>query len=311
LRASLKGAEVLVTGGSGFIGTYLCELLAEESVKVFNLDSRAPILTETAIHVNGNTTDSDNLRDLVKTKSAIFHLAGHANIKESIDDPIKDAILNINGTLEVLEAIRKYSDDTNLLLVSTSAVYGETRPRMKSESSPVNPINPYAASKAAAEIYANMYYRKYGLKVVVVRLFNTYGAFELRGRDVVTQFVKSVLEGKPPQVAGDGAQIRDLTYVRDTVTAMRTLVTTAAAFGKVFNIGTGHGVKVSRLAELVIEIFGNDRRMKPNFNLVSDPGSPGNICNTELLQSTIGAAPTTTIRRGLIEMRQMNLTPRK
>lgn len=302
--SALAGADVLVTGGSGFIGTYLCQGLQELSARVVNLDTRIPIANN-GIHVEGSGTDIEMLKSYVKSKAVVFHLAGDADIARSFEEPLKTTSTNVNGTINVLECLRKYNDQALLELISTSAVYGVTETRLKREDARISPLSPYAASKAAAEIYAAMYARKYGLKVVTFRPFNTYGAFPLRRKDVVSQFVWAVLEGRSPVVRGDGNQRRDLTYVIDTVRIMTRACESKSAVGKVLNIGTGKGVRIGKLARLVVDVFGKDKTLQPIFDTETDPGPPGNICDQTLLRRVIGEVPKTSILEGLTSMRSL------
>lgn len=301
-RTPFEDLDVLVTGGSGFIGSRLCTLLAGHSARVCNIDPRRPD-SRVGSYVMAEGTDREVLKDHIESKSAIFHLAGRADVKASFENPINYALANVNGTINLLETARKWNDNAPILLVSTSSVYGETAKHLKKETDSLLPLTPYSASKVAAEVYAGMYARKYGLKIVVVRLFNTYGSIRENRGDVVSQFINAVIRRKPPTVFGSGNQVRDLTYVDDVVKMMEILLASKDAHGKILNLGTGRGTSMKRLAQLVIEIFGEQKGMTPRFQLDADGGPSGNVSDNTLLMQTVGLVPETTIRVGLQTMR--------
>lgn len=257
--------KALVTGGAGFIGRWLVKKLLEENHEVWVLDnlengqesnleefSRHPllknvfyadILNRTALH-----TVFQEKPDIV------YHLAAQINVQESLNDPQKAHRVNVEGTYNVLEECKTLG--TKLTLMGTCHVYGQTPGFAPvNESFPLNPVSPYAASKAAAEIFAHSYYKSYGLPIVICRPFNTYGPFQKSNMEggVVSIFVKRFLDGKTLDVFGDGLQTRDLLYVEDCVDFVYRASRCKQAEGEILNAGLGKDISILDLAHKVCQ----------------------------------------------------------
>ena len=230
---SWANKKVLVTGADGFIASHLTE-------KLINLKSRVSVIIRgTSINgTNKNTfknidkkyiskikkiiscdiSSSDVINHIIKLKpDYIFHLAASAYVPYSFDHPIEVNQSNVMGTLNVLEAARELKNIKNVICTSSSEVYGSALTSSISETHPLNPTSPYAASKVAADRYCFSYIKTYNLPITIIRPFNTYGPRHTY--DVVPKFIKLALNNEPITIHGDGNQSRDLTYVSDAVDA--------------------------------------------------------------------------------------------
>jgi len=263
---SVKGKNVLITGGAGFIGSHLTEeYLATEVEKVVVFDDFSTGTMENLKHikdkrlkvVRGSILDASMLNDVVKKEriGIIDHLAAELEVYTGIRDTMKDARINIFGTLNVLSTALRNSVE-KVLFASSGAVYGEAKYVPIDEEHPLEPHWPYGVSKLSAERYALQYYKLFGLNTTAFRYGIVYGPREWFGR-VLTMFIKRIfLENKPPVVFGDGLQTRDFVYVKDVVRAHMLAIEKPEAVGQVFNVGSGKGLSVEKLASLLIEMSG-------------------------------------------------------
>jgi UDP-glucose 4-epimerase len=291
--------ECLVIGGSGFIGWRLSKQLARKGEKVVVFSRNGiPEKKDGIRYQKGNVQSISDLKAAVLEKSRVFHLAATRDFgaKRKLSTGASD----IAGTFDLLETMRQYNDDAPILFASSSAVYGEQSIQPVNERAEPRPINAYGASKLASELYCEMFHRVYGSKVVRARLFNTYGS--LQSRDLVSLTVERLLNGQTPQVAGDGLQVRDFTYVDDVVETIDRMLSESATYGKAINVGHGKGTTVLDAVKEVISVFGDGKRVTPEFTK-SSAGGRGNIADISLLKELLGWHPSTDLGQGLIRMR--------
>ncbi|HET8893602.1 MAG TPA: NAD-dependent epimerase/dehydratase family protein [Gaiellaceae bacterium] len=248
--------RAIVTGGAGFIGSHVVDALLARGDEVHVLDdlskgTRDNVTAGAELHV-ADIREPEAVFDTVRPE-AVFHFAAQADVRFSVQSPAVDAEMNIFGTLQVLEAARRY--DAQVVLASTGgAIYGECDGRPATESTPRQPLSPYGTSKLAAEEYLATYNRLYDAGHVSLRLSNVYGPRQaVHGEaGVVAIFTGLLRDGGTPQIFGDGTQTRDYVYVRDVARA------TLAALGRggVFNIGTGLETSVLELYEALARASG-------------------------------------------------------
>jgi UDP-glucose 4-epimerase len=269
-----KSRKVLVTGGAGFIGSHLVDRLISEGFAVRVLDSletgsldriASNLGKEGFDFVKGDIRDYDTVRRASEDVDFVFHEAAIASIAVSLENPLLVNEVNVTGTLNLLKAsldngVRKF------IYASSAAVYGNAPPAEKTEDMVLNPNSPYGISKLAAEYYVKAFYELYGLGTVSLRYFNVYGPrqrFDPQSAyaGVVTIFVNKLVENLPPVVFGDGEQTRDFVYVEDVVEGNMLALECKSASGEVFNIGTGIGVSVNKIAETLKTIM-NKRHLK-------------------------------------------------
>lgn len=260
---STRGKRVLVTGGAGFIGSHLVEeYLINEAEEVVVLDDFSTgtmenlddMRDERLKIVKGSILDFAQLNMIVKKEKIdiIDHLAAELEVYTGIKDAERDAKINILGTLNVLNAaLRNHVE--KVLFASSGAVYGQAKYLPIDEEHPLEPHWPYGVSKLAAERYVLQYNKLFGLNTTAFRYGIVYGPKEWFGR-VLTMFIKRIfLENKPPVVFGDGSQTRDFVYVKDVVKAHMLAIEKQESAGKVFNIGSGEGVSVKELANMLVK----------------------------------------------------------
>ena len=219
----LDGATVLVTGGCGFIGSHLVDALVARGACVWVLDNLKAGSLENlqavrdAINVEiGDVRDASCVGDVIDRcrPQFVFHLAANASVPGSVENPDYDFETNSGGTLNVLSALREIGLDTKVVLASSGAVYGQPQTFPIVEEALVDPISPYGASKAGAELTAKIFFRIYDIPVVIARIFNTYGPRV--ARFVILDFLRK-LQRDPStlEILGDGKQKRDLIYVSE------------------------------------------------------------------------------------------------
>jgi UDP-glucose 4-epimerase len=260
---STRGKRVLVTGGAGFIGSHLVEeYLINKAEEVVVLDDFSTgtmenlddMRDERLKIVKGSILDFAQLNMIVKKEKIdiIDHLAAELEVYTGIKDAERDAKINILGTLNVLNAALKNNVE-KVLFASSGAVYGQAKYLPIDEEHPLEPHWPYGVSKLAAERYVLQYNKLFGLNTTAFRYGIVYGPKEWFGR-VLTMFIKRIfLENKPPVVFGDGSQTRDFVYVKDVVKAHMLAIEKQESAGKVFNIGSGEGVSVKELANMLVK----------------------------------------------------------
>ncbi len=256
----LQGLKVLVTGGTGFIGSHLVSRILEEGAEVTVLTRRDRESGDVNF-IKGEITDPKVLTKATKDIDTVFHLAGYVDVSGAICNPLLDFQTNVAGTFYLLEAARN-NDVGKFIYISSARVYGDPQYAPQDENHPLIPKEFYGASKLIGEIYCRVFGRNYGLRTVIIRPFSVYGEGQLSREGslsgVVSIFVKNVLEGRDLLITGDGTQTKDFVYVSDLVDALVSASVNDESVGDVFNIGYGEAVSIKRLAELVIHKTGAD-----------------------------------------------------
>ncbi len=267
----INGKTILITGGAGFIGSHLTDEYIEQGAKkviVFddfstgNMKNLELSRGEQLSVVKGSILDSKQLNQTVKEEEVdiIDHEAAELEVYTGILNSLKDARINIVGTLNVLNTATKNKIE-KVLFASSGGVYGEAEYLPVDENHPLTPHWPYGVSKLSAERYCIQYYLLYGLDTTAFRYSIVYGPREWYGR-VLTMFMKRIfLEGKPPIVFGNGKQIRDFVYVNDLVKAHVKAVENPKASGEVFNLSSGKGTTIEELADTLINLSGKKLRI--------------------------------------------------
>lgn len=254
--------KALVTGGAGFIGSHIAGRLRLAGMEVAVIDDlsmgkRENVPDGVEFH-QASILDRKALAAALDGVDVVFHNAAKVSIRNSFDDIYGDTETNVLGTVNVLReggkaGIRKF------IFASSMAVYGERAPLPVQEDGLLEPISPYGAGKLAAESYVRQMSGYYGFESVVLRYFNTYGPGQTCTPyvGVITIFIDSLLQGRPPMVFGTGEQVRDFVYVGDVAQA-NLLAMERAPDKAVLNIGTGTGTSVNRIAGLLLEKLGAD-----------------------------------------------------
>lgn len=258
----IEGKRVLVTGGAGFVGSHLVDLLARSNAVTvlddFSVGLRSNLSSSPHVNVvTADVRDRASISAAVKQAEVIFHLAVVC-LRVSIPDPMAGHLVNDLGTLNLLLAARDSSVE-RFIYVSSSEVYGSAIRVPMDETHPLNPATPYAAAKLAGEAYTLSFHRTYGLPATVVRPFNMYGPREHAdgpSGEVLPRFVARAMAGKPLVVFGDGLQTRDFTWVGDAVRGILMAAECDELVGDRVNIARGQEVSVLEVARLVQEAVG-------------------------------------------------------
>jgi len=262
--------NILVTGAGGFIGSHLTERLVELGFNVtafVRYNSRnnwgwlekSKYLKEIKV-VTGDIRDYDSVKDAMKGIDTVFHLAALIGIPYSYVSPLAYIKTNVEGTYNILQAARELGVE-RVIHTSTSEVYGTAQFIPISENHPINPQSPYAASKAAADFLALSYYRSFGLPVIILRPFNTYGPRQ-SARAVIPTIITQILSGNREVKIGNISSTRDFNYVADTVEAFIEIVKCNDAVGKVVNAGSGVEISIENLVKEISSLMGVEIRIK-------------------------------------------------
>lgn len=268
-------AQVLVTGGAGFIGSHLVDVLVASGCTVTVLDNfrngkhgnlAGALHTGRLRVIEGDITDATTcLRAMGSCMDAVFHLAC-LGVRHSLHNPLENHHVNATGTLQVLLAARR-AGVGRFVYVSSSEVYGAALAFPLTEEAATWPTTVYGSSKLAGEHYAAAFHRCHGLPVVRVRPFNNYGPrahFEGDSGEVIPRFILRALAGQPPVIFGDGSHTRDFLFVKDCAEALVKIAECDALTGDLVNLGYGEEVRIGDLARLVLVASGREN-LKPVF----------------------------------------------
>lgn len=254
--------KVLVTGGAGFIGSHIVDKLVQKKYKVSVVDNlstgRKENINKAAVFYKCDITDLNNLDSVFRNEEPDFviHQAAQISAGGSLKSPSFDAIVNITGTINILECCVKYKVK-KIIFASSAAVYGEPQYLPIDEQHELKPISPYGLSKLTAENYIMLYKKLYGLEYTILRYANVYGPRQdAEGEGgVVAIFINRLLKGITVEIYGDGRQTRDFIYVEDVANA--NIATLRADYGGIFNISTNSQTSVRNLLNTLCVINGS------------------------------------------------------
>lgn len=258
-----KGKRVLITGGAGFIGSWLADALVRLGADVTVFDSlfsgklqNLRSILKSIKFVRGDIRNLEKLKQVVKGKTIVFHLAATANVPYSVKKPRHDFEVNARGTFNLLRAVQSLAKKARVVYTSTAAVYGSPIYTPIDEFHPLKPISPYGASKLAGEAYCSAFQETYGLEILTLRLFNIYGPRQ--PRYVMYDLLKRLSEDNNGKlkVLGTGNQVRDFTYITDAVMGFLLASQNDNVIGHQINIGSGQATSIKELALLILEIQG-------------------------------------------------------
>ncbi|MFX1375573.1 MAG: SDR family oxidoreductase [Promethearchaeota archaeon] len=279
-----KEKNILVTGAAGFIGSNLSCDLVKLGANVTGIDNlfngRLENLDEILENksfkfIKGDIRDFNFLLEIFKDIDIIYHEAAFTSVPQSVLMPESCNSVNINGTLNILNAARK-RDIKKIIYASSSSVYGNTPTLPIKENMPRIPISPYGVSKLASEAYMQAFHHVYGLKTISLRYFNVFGP---RQKDspysgVIAIWLGRILNNKELIIFGNGEQSRDFTYVKDVIQA-NLLATENNISGEIINIGAGSPIKLTDLAKLMLKLTN-----KENLKVIYTDPRPGDILHS-------------------------------
>jgi len=276
----------LVTGGAGFIGRNIVkELLGSgHSAKVLDnfATGRRTNITEFEQHpdftlIEGDLRNPGDVQKAVEGVDYILHQGALPSVPRSVQDPVTSNDVNVNGTLNILQAART-AGVKRVVFASSSSVYGNNPTLPKTESMPVAPLSPYALTKYAGERYCQIFHQIYGLETVALRYFNVFGPFQDPSSQysaVIPKFITMIKHGERPVIYGDGLQSRDFTFVANNVHANILACTAPDAAGKVMNIACGDRFTLIDLVDAINELLGT--RVEPLF----EPERAGDVKHSQ------------------------------
>ena len=303
--------KILITGACGFIGSHLAEMCIESGLDVVAFDRYNPNnhrgwLEESEKRdeieiILGDIRDLDSVTKAMAGCDAVFHLAALIGIPYSYVSPLAYIRTNLEGTYNVLEASRNKGVD-QILVTSTSEVYGTAQYTPIDELHPLVGQSPYAATKIAADQLALSYFRSFDTPVKIVRPFNTYGPRQ-SARAIIPTVIAQCQAGTEELQLGNLSPMRDLTFVKDTCAAFLEIYLSNACFGQVVNVGMKSEIsigelaaKIAKLMQVSIEIVEDTKRVRPQKSEVDRL-----MCENERLRAISGWRPAYDLTRGLTE----------
>ncbi|PSN92181.1 hypothetical protein B9Q08_01680 [Candidatus Marsarchaeota G2 archaeon ECH_B_SAG-M15] len=301
--------NILVAGGAGFIGSNLVDELLRRGFGVRVLDDLSSGKLDNLRHhidekgfeiLQGSIIDYPTVLRAVSGTDAVVDLAAKGNLAKSVEDPVSYHNVNTSGALYLLDAcVRK--GVKKFVFTSSGSVYSSEATGTIDESTPYDPASPYAATKVCAEIYCKNFRKVYGLRTVILRLFNVYGPRRENSSymGAVTNFMLKIMKGEPVEVFGDGSDIRDYVYVGDVVKAI--ILSLEKDVSGEYNIGTGVGTSTNSLIQTIGKVVG----VQPS--IINKPkrqgDTPSRVADITKSVRELGYTPDYDLHSGLIKLK--------
>jgi len=304
-----KDSCFLVTGGAGFIGSNIVEALLDMGYRVRVLDDYSTGKEENLQGftenpsfelVEGSICEFDTCKCAVEDIDYVIHQAAWGAIPRSIKMPLQYDIINVHGTLNMMQAsveqgVKKF------VYASSSSVYGDATELPKVEGREGRLLAPYPITKAVNELYAKNYYDLYGLPTVGLRYFNVFGKRQdpkSAYAAVVPVFVKHLLEDRQATINGNGSYSRDFTYIENVIEAnLKACLSSDNASGEVFNIAFGNSITIQRLYDILAGLLGKD--IKPKYGPVRPGDIPHSLADINKAKRLLGYTPEYSVEQGL------------
>jgi nucleoside-diphosphate-sugar epimerase len=305
----LKISTALVTGGAGFVGSHLVDELVRRNIDTYVIDNfstgsiqNLDKCDKNLLHVlRGELREIPNLMPKNVNIDVVFHEAAIASVPRSVNDPETVHDVNVNMSLDLMNFCVK-REIKKFIFASSAAVYGVLGNKIARELLLCKPTSPYGAGKFCVETYLRAYQNTFGLEPVMLRYFNIYGPRQKMSdySGVITIFARSLSEGVPVTIHGDGLQTRDFVNVRDIVQANILAMESDKVAGEIFNVATGHTTTILGLFEILGQIIGKE--VRPKFA----PPRPGDLregnASIRKIQDVLGYKPSVPLKEGLIDL---------
>lgn len=293
----MKGKSVLVTGGTGFVGSHLVENLVKRGAKVFvttrSEDSSQYFFSsgfdKKAVMVYCDLKDKERVANVISDHEIdyVFHMGAQALVTVAHTYPYETLMSNIVGTINVLEAARHCSHVKGILVFTSDKAYGKQDEIPYKETNPLKGMHPYDCSKSCADLIAQMYYKTYNLPVVIVRSGNIFGPGDLNYNRIIPGAIKAVIENEALQIRSDGTMVREYVYVKDVADACTELIANLdKTKGEAFNIGSSSIFSVIELLDSVGNII--NRPIARNILNIAKNEIPKQHLDYDKIRRTIG-----------------------
>lgn len=278
----MENKKCIVTGGAGFIGSHITESLLNQGVsKVTIIDNMSTGKIENLKELDhdrielvcGDITQLD-LEKIFENHDYVFHEAALVSVPESVQKPNKTNKINIDGSFNIFKAACQ-NNIKKVVCASSAAVYGETEVLPNNETLPLQPLSPYAVTKATMELYSYTFTQTYNLPTVCLRYFNVFGprqSVDSAYSGVIPKFITTLLKGEQPIIYGDGTQTRDFVFVKNIAEA--NIQVAKSDVNGIYNIAHGNTINIKELLEKICELMGYD------FNPKYEPVRDGDIKNS-------------------------------
>jgi len=307
-RGDAKTTKAIVTGALGFIGSHLSKLLIKETdfdviginrnSSQKNMERIASLKNEKRFTMYHADFAKDNLDDVMDGVDYVFHLGAKTFVDHSISDPEPFIVSNVVGTYNMLETCRKSRSLKKYFQISTDEVYGSILSGAYKEDSPLNPSNPYAATKASADMLVQSYHNTYGIPTVITRTENNYGPFQHPQKALPT-FVRNAMANEPIPVYGDGKHRRMWLHVDDHCRALVHLIKNGKP-GEIYHVAGEQELENIELAKMILRILGKPEtayKLVPDFNI--RPGHDRRYALDVTKLKATGWKPTRSLEEGL------------
>ena len=299
-------ASYLVTGGAGFIGSHLVEVLLHRGQKVRVLDNFSTGKREN-LHglmdqielIEGDIRSYHIVREAVQGIDFVLHQGALPSVPRSINDPITTNEVNVGGTLNVLDA-SKDAGVKRVVYASSSSVYGPDPELPVREDMTPQPVSPYAVAKLTGEKYCHVFSRVYGLETVALRYFNIFGPRQdpnTQYSAFIPKFVVGIMNGQSLTIDGDGEQAKDFTYVSNVVEANLLALEAEGVSGEVFNVGCGQSTSVNEVVGHIRQISNSQGEISYGPSRTGDV--PRSLADISRAREKLGYSPQVLLREGL------------
>lgn len=311
----ISNSSFLITGGAGFIGSHITEYLLKNGAgKVTVLDNLATGFQKNIDlftkypqfkFIEGDIRDYETCLKACEGIDHVSHQAALGSVPRSVKDPVTSNAVNVNGQLNMLTAAKEQKVKT-FVYASSSSVYGDEPNLPKFEARVGNPLSPYAVTKKTNELYAEVFGKLYGMKIVGLRYFNIFGSRQDPDGPyaaVIPLFVSGILNKTPVYINGDGEQTRDFTYVDNAVQAnVRGMLTdNEEAFGKAYNIAVGENFSVNLLYTSIREMLGKQNEHEATYREEREGDIRNSLADISMAQNLLGYQPTKRFMDGLAQ----------
>ncbi|MGB2984523.1 MAG: SDR family oxidoreductase [Phycisphaerae bacterium] len=299
-------ANILVTGGAGFIGSHLTTRFVGLGHHVRVLDNFSTGCRENLAHLSdrfelleGDMRDPRQCLEACRDIDFVFHEAAIPSVPKSVEDPQPSHDANINGTFNMLRAAVE-AKVRRVIYAASSSAYGDTAESPKHERIPPEPLSPYAVQKCAGEQYARAFFECYGLETISLRYFNVFGTRQDPSSQyaaAIPAFVTAILRGEPPTIYGDGEQTRDFTYIDNVVHANILAMQADKTYGEVVNAACGESISVNQVIAVINRLLETD--VRPH-HVATRPGDVRHSCaDITLAKKLLGYEPLVDFEEGL------------